>query len=273
MGFKMNAITGQLDLVNAPMTVAALGSTPNAAGLDFTNNILTLQPADATHPGVLSLVAQTLTGDKTFTDQVLVKDGLVNSPSVGFASEPTTGLYHTGAGSIAYTIMGVDAFGVLQVGPNQYNFGFGTFAPSSIGNALNVNYNYNGKAQFNYINTASTPVSSTSFEIDAGANGGIPVTIENLAYQTVGYAAGGGVLSTHHFLNQLIIASESPTNGFIGFAVGGRTAANEVFRMNYTYFTPTLGTSDPVAPEGSMYYNTTLHAVRLFNGTSWVSLL
>ncbi len=33
-----------------------------------------------------------------------------------------------------------------------------------------------------------------------------------------------------------------------------------------------LGTTDPSAPEGSIYYNTSSHKFRLYNGSSWVDL-
>jgi hypothetical protein len=48
------------------VTLAAVGSTPSANGASLSSQALTLQPADATHPGVVTAIAQTFAGVKTF---------------------------------------------------------------------------------------------------------------------------------------------------------------------------------------------------------------
>lgn len=47
------------------ITVGAFGSSPDAKGASLSNQAVTLQPADATHPGLLSIVAQLIGGSKT----------------------------------------------------------------------------------------------------------------------------------------------------------------------------------------------------------------
>lgn len=57
------------------VTIGTFGTTPDAQGatINGAGQILTIQPSDATHPGAISLVAQTLgAGDKTFTDHVVM---------------------------------------------------------------------------------------------------------------------------------------------------------------------------------------------------------
>lgn len=50
---------------------AAVGSAPSASALSISStNVLTLQPADGTHPGVLTAIAQTIGGSKTFTSSI-----------------------------------------------------------------------------------------------------------------------------------------------------------------------------------------------------------
>lgn len=49
------------------LTLAAVDSTPNANGASLAAQVLTLQPADATHPGVVSTAAQTFGGVKTLS--------------------------------------------------------------------------------------------------------------------------------------------------------------------------------------------------------------
>ena len=58
-----------------PVTLAPVGSSPNSSGGSVINQVLTLQPADATHPGAVSTGAQTLAGQKTFSASPLVPDG------------------------------------------------------------------------------------------------------------------------------------------------------------------------------------------------------
>lgn len=59
---RFNAVTG------AVTSVGAFGSSPNNNGASITTNVLTLQPADATHPGGISATTQSLQGKKTFVN-------------------------------------------------------------------------------------------------------------------------------------------------------------------------------------------------------------
>jgi hypothetical protein len=49
------------------VTLAAVGSSPNTSGASLSGQVLTLQPADGTRPGLLSASAQTVGGAKTFS--------------------------------------------------------------------------------------------------------------------------------------------------------------------------------------------------------------
>lgn len=51
-----------------------VGTTPNANGGDITGQVITLEPADGTHPGVLSILAQSIAGIKTFLSKILISD-------------------------------------------------------------------------------------------------------------------------------------------------------------------------------------------------------
>ncbi len=52
------------------VTLASVGSTPAAAGASLSAQVLTLQPADATNPGVVTTGTQTLAGAKTFSSVI-----------------------------------------------------------------------------------------------------------------------------------------------------------------------------------------------------------
>lgn len=52
------------------VTLTAFGSTPNANAASLTGQALTLQPADATNPGGVSITTQSFAGNKTFTGTI-----------------------------------------------------------------------------------------------------------------------------------------------------------------------------------------------------------
>jgi len=53
-----------------PVSFTAFGSTPNANGASVTSNVITLQPADATHDGGLTASTQQIGGDKEFLNAI-----------------------------------------------------------------------------------------------------------------------------------------------------------------------------------------------------------
>lgn len=57
------------------VTVGTFGSTPNANGASASGSTLTLQPADGTHPGLLTSGAQTIGGAKTLTGALVGTSG------------------------------------------------------------------------------------------------------------------------------------------------------------------------------------------------------
>ncbi|MHB1065426.1 MAG: hypothetical protein ACYC1Z_13225 [Georgenia sp.] len=65
---KLDAVTGTN---TGDVALGAVGTTPAAEGASLAGQVLTLQPADATHPGVLTTGAQTIGGVKTLTAAVL----------------------------------------------------------------------------------------------------------------------------------------------------------------------------------------------------------
>ncbi len=49
------------------ITLGAIGSSPDAKGATLSSQVLTMQPADATHPGLIAVGAQTIGGSKSIT--------------------------------------------------------------------------------------------------------------------------------------------------------------------------------------------------------------
>lgn len=75
------------------VTLAAVGAAPSANGATLSSQVLTLQPVDATHPGVVTTGAQTIAGTKTFSSAVNALSYLNSAGTAGqgmtFASTNT----------------------------------------------------------------------------------------------------------------------------------------------------------------------------------------
>lgn len=82
------ALLASLSVSGAPGTsypssgsvaLGAFGSTPNAKGASVSGSTLTLQPADGTHPGLVSTTTQTFGGAKTFSSTITLGNGLTTT--------------------------------------------------------------------------------------------------------------------------------------------------------------------------------------------------
>lgn len=149
------------------ITLATVGSTPANAGASLTNQVLTLQPADATHGGVVSTTTQTLAGAKTLANDATLTTGIVNSSvansgsNFGFklnTSNAFTGstnllaLQNNSVDKVEVTNTGIvfaagyygfatgTTQGVLFSGNNTILRGHGTSALVALGDDTAVNY-------------------------------------------------------------------------------------------------------------------------------------
>jgi hypothetical protein len=75
-----------LAALGAVLTMGPFGSTPNANGGVIAATILNLEPADATHPGGISIVAQSFGGAKTFVTSISTPVSLLTGSSTGTIS-------------------------------------------------------------------------------------------------------------------------------------------------------------------------------------------
>ncbi len=69
--FVFNPLSGNFDEISE-ITLGAVGSSPNANGATLSGQALNLEPADQTHPGVVTASLQTFGGIKNFTRQVAI---------------------------------------------------------------------------------------------------------------------------------------------------------------------------------------------------------
>lgn len=85
------------------ITLAAVGSTPNANGASYADGTLNLQPASASHPGVVTTGAQTIAGAKKFTSKIDVTSVDNLTPLIGGAFAAGYGIaFPTGDNTIFY---------------------------------------------------------------------------------------------------------------------------------------------------------------------------
>jgi hypothetical protein len=100
------------------VTLNAIGSVPNANGASIAGQVLTLQPADATNGGVVTTVAQTFAGVKTFNDAVSFKNNFtIDGTGSTTATPRTIGINPWGLDNAARYTFG-DDWNALQ---NAYN--------------------------------------------------------------------------------------------------------------------------------------------------------
>ena len=84
--FTFNPFTSTFDVIST-VTLAAVGSTPNANGASISGQTLTLQPADATNPGLLTASTQFIGGDKYFSTSLQVNGTALTTTAVGATSK------------------------------------------------------------------------------------------------------------------------------------------------------------------------------------------
>lgn len=63
----------------AALSVGAFSATPTAEGLNITSNVLAMTAADGTHPGGVSIAAQTFAGIKTFSSATNMGSNVINA--------------------------------------------------------------------------------------------------------------------------------------------------------------------------------------------------
>ena len=72
-----SAVASNLSGTNTgDISLGSVGSSPNANGASLSGQVLNLEPANATNPGVVSTASQTFSGDKTFADDVIITGDL-----------------------------------------------------------------------------------------------------------------------------------------------------------------------------------------------------
>lgn len=126
ISFVFNPFTSNFDAIDQ-VTLAAVGSSPNANAASITSpaQVLTLQPADATNPGVVTATTQSFGGNKSFLGTVSLSSPTINSGALNIKSISDTlnegvNLEGSGAGANRIWYLSPQANGDLYLyNPNQ----------------------------------------------------------------------------------------------------------------------------------------------------------
>ncbi len=117
------------------VTLDAVGAVPNANAASLSGQILTLQPASVSFPGVVTTGTQSLAGVKTFATGISAPGAGANSEAFGASTVASaTGTLAVGSGASAAGSSSI-AIGRLASSPSSTNTVIGTSAASGATNA------------------------------------------------------------------------------------------------------------------------------------------
>lgn len=185
----------------------AVGSAPSANGATVVGTVATLQPADATHPGLVTALTQSLGGEKTFADDVVLTTGGLHAANGAGGFLLTLDAYASGdyfsVVSGAYDILRVDSnaqlhvFSQLTVGDNA-SYGVPTINGGPAGVLTLLGAIANGATAvgvaigpFNDYTTAGARVASFKNNNGASEVGAMALGTSPAAWGLVMYSPGG----------------------------------------------------------------------------------
>lgn len=242
------------------VTLAAFGSTPSANGASLSGQALTLQPADATHPGGVSIGTQSLAGAKTFTNPMTVSTStgrdqqitigadpfIISNPSLAslyigsFPGALTGGFNHAiGYGALPAVTSGVNNIAIGYVAGFNVTSGInhvliGHQAGYSLVNTqsnvfIGAQAGLNNVSSFNiYMGTnAGQTGTSNSANIFIGYQSGQNSTASNAVY--VGYQSGQNVTGGNFDVGlgyQALQANSTGLNTAVGAKAGSATTGS-----------------------------------------------
>lgn len=157
------------------VTLNSVGSSPSANGASLSGQSLTLQPADGTHPGLITSGSQTIGGAKTFSntisasnlsgtntgDQTITLTGAVTGSGTGsFAvSIPNNSITNAEMVNMANNTMKANNSGI-SAAPSDVSFVSTATASSGMQRDINVNTQINNIVQ-NFATTVTNGTTTT----------------------------------------------------------------------------------------------------------------
>ena len=238
--------------------VTAVTSSEFANGATLTtDNYLQLGPASATNPGILTTGSQTIAGSKTFSSNITVNDVVVGKASGGLLNVVV------GQSVLLNNTSGNEntAFGAFPLYANTtggYNVALGNAAMAS-----NTTGSYNTVVGLSSLATNTTGSYNTALGVQS-----LNTNVGGTYNVGIGYYANVGSANLYN-----VVAIGASAIGYTSNTI--QMGNSDITQMN-TYGTIGVGrySNDNAASgiTGSIYYNTSDLALKVFNGTSWSSI-
>lgn len=179
------------------ITLATVGSSPAAEGASLSGQVLTLQPADGTNAGVVSITTQTLAGAKTWSGAAKFSSTL------------------TGGGGAASGIGQIETNGTSLTGTNQIAFYTNAYRSTSAATSSTRGFTSNvGTSAASY---TSATVSAFTAEITAGAGSAIT--------RAIMFNMENGFTATGTISNRALIADNSTFSGDFVFNISSTNSS------------------------------------------------
>ena len=171
-----------------PLSTGTLGSS-NPNGLSISNNVISLSPADATNPGIITTSAQTLAGSKTLTGDLTVNGNLTNASLTALKvvfTDASKNLSTTGTVEVSQggTGLGTIPSNAILIGNGTGSLS--TLTPTSSGQVLT----WNGTSW-----TATVPTAISTGVLGTSNTNGISIS-NNVISLSPADATNPGIITT-----------------------------------------------------------------------------
>jgi hypothetical protein len=163
--------------------------TSNTNGISISNNVISLSPADATNPGIITTGAQTIAGTKTFSGDLTVNGNLTNtslSASKVVFTDALKNLSSTGTVGVSQGGTGLATIPLNAVMIGNGSSGITTVSPTTTGQVLT----WNGTSW-----TASVPTAISIGVIGTSNTNGISIS-NNVISLSPADATNPGIITT-----------------------------------------------------------------------------
>jgi len=174
------------------ITLIAVGSSPNANAASLSGQVLNLQPADGTHPGVVSTTTQTFAGNKTFSGTLTSTSLTINGTGgAGFIqyntqsaapSIPATGYSQYADSTNRFSWMGANGF--TRTFDGTANTGNRDYTLRDVSGKLNMDTRMS-YAGFSITSSPYTILSTDAFSIYFITTASVAITINLPAISTI----------------------------------------------------------------------------------------